>query len=124
MLLFAAPVGADTYMFVLNRFGGIEVKERGEVGEARFFQENKQGNVFTYRVRLVGGCTTSGVRFRIERMPKPVVNDQNRRINSGEYRLCITGHGSAFSAMRARVPVLADFARTGEDMTFYGEKTE
>ena len=124
LMLFATSARGDTYLFVLNRFGGIEVKEQGEAGEARLFQENKEGNVFTYRVRLVGGCTASGVRFQIEKLAKPVVHDQNRRINSGEYRLRITGQGPAFNAMRARMPVLADFAASGEDMTFYGDKTD
>jgi hypothetical protein len=111
-------------MFVLNRFGGIEVKEQGEAGEVRFFQENKQGDVFTSRVRTIRGYTPTGVQFLVTKLDKPVIHDKNRRINSGEWKLQIIGTGPAFNAMRARVPVLADFAASGEEMTFYGDKTD
>jgi hypothetical protein len=124
LLIFAASANADTYLFILNRFGGIEIKVHGDRGEVKFFQGNKEGPVFTSRTQLVAGRTASGVRFDIQKLKAPVIRDFNRHINSGNYRLRITGEGSAFRAMEARLPLLADFAATGEPMTFYGEKTQ
>jgi hypothetical protein len=124
LMFLAWTARADTYLFVLNRFGGIEIKVHGDLGEVRFFQGSKDGDVFTSRTQLTAGKTTSGIRFEIEKLGEPVVHDVNRHINSGHYRLKITGDGEAFRAMQARIPPLADFAATGEPMTFYGEKTQ
>ena len=33
---------ADSYLFLFNRFGGVEIKTRGEQGEVRFFQETSR----------------------------------------------------------------------------------
>lgn len=112
---------ADTYIFMLNRFGGIEVKTNGETGEVRFFQESKDGEKFTSQTRLKNGFTSDGAKFEIEKLDQPVIHDWNRHINSGSYKLQITG---ASPALQARLPPLADFAKSDEPMTFYGDKTD
>jgi hypothetical protein len=66
------------------------------------------------------GMTPDGAKFEIKKLDKPVIHDRNRHINSGSYRLRIT---KATSVLQARLPPLADFAKSGEPMTFYGEKT-
>jgi hypothetical protein len=112
---------AATYLFMLNRFGGIEVTVDGEVGKVRMFQESKEGEKFTSMVALKNGVTADGSLFEIRQLAKPVVHDPERHINSGDYRLRIVG---ASPALQARLPMLADFARTDEAFTFYGEKVE
>jgi hypothetical protein len=121
LFIWAGTAGADTYIFMLNRFGGIEVKMSGEMGEVKFFQESKDGEKFTSQTRLKNGVTSDGARFSIEKLGKPVVHDWNRHINSGSYRLKITG---ASPALVTRLPLLADFAASKEPLTFYGEKTD
>jgi hypothetical protein len=121
MNLFIALV----YLFTLNRFGGIEIK--ADKGEVRFFQGNKvkvEEITFESKLRTVSPgvyLTPEGVSFHIVKLPKPVIHDRNRRINSGDYKLRITGTGRAFDAIVARLPVLANFAASGEKMTFYGD---
>jgi hypothetical protein len=120
---------AESYLFLFNRFGGVEIKTRGEQGEVRFFQGDKQGeeNTFQSKLRIASPgnyLTPEGVRFQIEKLSKAIIHDGNRRINSGDYRLRITGTGPAYDATKAKLPWLADFAASGEKLTFYGEKTD
>ena len=120
---------ADSYLFLLNRFGGIEIRTSGESGNVRFFQGDKQGEETTFQSKLRVSSpgtflTPGGVKFAIEKLSKPIIHDGNRRINSGDYRLRITGTGPAYDATKAKLPWLADFAAGGEKMTFYGEKTD
>jgi hypothetical protein len=124
-LLSSGAPAAENYSFVLNRFGSIEIKTYGERGEVRFVQGNKESETTLFEAKLKAGApgvylTPSGVSFWIARLPRPVVHDRNRGINSGDCRLRITGSGPAYEAVKAKVPVLADFAASGEAMTFYG----
>jgi hypothetical protein len=112
---------AATYLFMLNRFGGIEVTTDDGVGRVRMFQESKEGEKFVSMVALKNWVTPDGSLFEIKELAEPVVNDEERHINSGSWRLRIVG---ASPALRGRLPMLADFARTNEAMTFYGEKVE
>ena len=129
LVLLATTLKAESYFFLLNRFGGIEIKMDGESGNVRFFQGDKQGEETTFQSKLKAASsgtflTPRGVRFQIEKLSKRVIHDGNRRINSGDYRLRITGTGAAYDATKAKLPWLADFAASGEKMTFYGEKTD
>ena len=112
---------------MLNRFGSIEIKIRGERGEVRFIQGNKQeeGEATTFESKLKAESpgvysTPEGVSFWVTRLARRVVHDRNRGINSGDCKLRITGSGPAYAEVKARLPVLADFAASGEAMTFYG----
>jgi hypothetical protein len=115
---------AVVYLFLLNRFGGIEI-DTDNSPNVRFFQGNKQGTetVYQSKLRKVGQnvfYTVEDVEFRIEKLNKSVVHDVNRRINSGNYRLQIIGTGMAYLDLVAKVPVVADFAASETGMTFYG----
>jgi hypothetical protein len=117
---------AVVYLFLLNRFGGIEV-QTDEPANVRFFQGNKQGTETVYQSKLRAVSpyvfyTVDNVELRIEKLEKPVVHDNNRRINSGSYKLQIIGTGMAYLELAAKVPVVADFAASDAAMTFYGGK--
>jgi hypothetical protein len=130
LLVLATTSKADSYFFLLNRFGGIEIKiVEGESGNVRFFQGDKQGEETTFQSKLKAASsgtflTPRGVKCQIEKLSKPVIHDGNRRINSGDYRLRIIGTGAGYEATKAKLPWLADFAASGEKMTFYGERTD
>jgi hypothetical protein len=124
MILFYAVV----YLFLLNRFGGIEIQTDARAN-VRFFQGNKEGTetVYQSKLRAVGPWTfytVDNVEFRIEKLEKPVVHDNNRRINSGSYKLQIIGTGMAYLELAAKIPVVAEFAASEASMTFYGEKVK
>lgn len=113
---------ACSYLFLLNRFGGIEIKPES----VRFYQGDKQGEQTLYQSQLLAKApliflTPQGVEFRIEKLSKPVIHDRNRGINSGKYRLHVTGTGEAYDKIVTKVPRIAAFAATGEEMTFYGK---
>lgn len=117
---------AVVYLFLLNRFGGIEI-DTSEPANVRFFQGNKHGTETVYQSKLRAASplvfyTVENVEFRIEKLEKPVIHDTNRRINSGNFRLQILGSGMAYVDLAAKIPVMADFAASEEGMTFYGEK--
>ena len=119
---------AVVYLFLLNRFGGIEISTDAPAN-VRFFQGNKAGTetVYQSKLRAVGSWvfyTVNDVEFRIEKLAKPVVHDPARRINSGNYKLQVIGSGMAYLELAAKVPVVADFAASDEGMTFYGEKVD
>jgi hypothetical protein len=117
---------AVVYLFLLNRFGGIEVQTH-EPANVRFFQGNKEGTETVYQSKLRSVSpyvfyTIDNVEFKIEKLAKPVVHDGNRRINSGSYKLQVIGSGMAYLELAAKIPVVADFAASDTGMTFYGEK--
>jgi hypothetical protein len=126
-LLLAATscLQASTYLFVLNRFGGIELTT-GPPAYVRFFQGNKSSTVTTYYASLQGASrdfvTPSGVQFRLEYLGYRVVHDPNRKINSGDCRLEIRGDGAAYLRLALKLPPLADFAASEQPMTFYGQR--
>jgi hypothetical protein len=117
---------AVVYLFLLNRFGGIEL-QTDEPANVRLFQGNKQGTETVYQSKLkpVGPWifyTVDNVEFRIEKLAKPVVHDRNRGINSGNYKLQVIGTGMAYLELAAKIPHVAEFAASETGMTFYGEK--
>jgi hypothetical protein len=115
---------AAAFLFMLNRFGGIEL--RTEPASVRFFQGDKKGEVTTYEVRLMTSTpgvflSDTGVEFWLEELPIRVVHDKNRGINSGNYKLRII---NADDEVTRRLPHLAEFAESELDMTYYGEKEQ
>lgn len=131
LLLTASSLQAQShavFQFILNRFGSIELEIVGDRGNVRFSQGDKTGNDRTtfasdLKVTAPGVLQSAqGVTFRIEKLKRSVIHDRNRGINSGNYRLTIRGKGRAFEAMEAQLPYLADFAHSGERLTFYGAR--
>ena len=64
------------------------------------------------------------MKFQIGKLSRPVINDGNRRTNSGDYSLRITGTGPAYDAVKAKLPWLAFFGEGDAKNTFYAEKTD
>src|SRR4029077_1860088 len=119
-----ANLQADSYLFLLNRFGGIEIETEPKP-IVKFFQANKQEEEIIFESRLMEVSpylytTIDGVRFQIDKLLGPVIHDTNRGINSGDYRLRITDKNNL---IKSKLPNIADFAKSEEEMTFYGEKT-
>lgn len=115
---------ATIFLFMLNRFGGIELNT--DPAGVRFFQGNKSGEVTTYEAKLATTTrniflSDTGVEFWLEELPVRVVNDKNRGINSGNYKLRIV---NADDEVVGKLPYVADFAASGESLIFFGDKQE
>jgi hypothetical protein len=117
---------ATSFLFMLNRFGGIELVT--DPPSVRFFQGNKEGEVTVYESLLKatpehGFVSPGGVEYQLEELPTRVVHDANRGINSGSWKLSIL---NADNAVLTRLPMRADFSigKEEEEMTFYGEEEQ
>ncbi len=67
--------------------------------------------------------STDGICFRLLQLAHPVVNDPNRRINSGDWILLISGEGKNFSEFKNKMPE-GTFSGGFPDLTYLGEKLE
>lgn len=115
---------AESYDFWYHRFGRIGLIT--DSGKEKVFIEkgNKQGEeiVFSAKLKPVGEDkfqTAEGTTFELEKLSKPVVNDGNRHINSGDIKLLVTGSGSEYE----KFTITPSFGATGKT-EFYGEKRE
>jgi hypothetical protein len=92
-----------------------------------FTQGDKQGEEVTWQGTLKAVdketfVTKGGTTFKLTKLDKKVVNDGNRGINSGSWKLVISGKGAAYEAIKKKMPFIAfgDEKKT----ECYGEKTE
>ena len=113
---------ADSYDFWFHRFGRIGIVT--DLGKEKVFIEegNKQGEEVTYSADLksVGKNkykTVGGTVFELIMLAKPIINDGNRRINSGDYKLVISGSGAEYEKFKIR-PAFGGVGKT----EFYGEE--
>ncbi|MEM1085212.1 MAG: hypothetical protein AAGI48_13960 [Verrucomicrobiota bacterium] len=90
----AAPPG--TYHFWFNRYGAIFLTVKADGAEVEAFQEDKTAErEMLYKARLSekDGMFRSkdGATFILTKLDKRVVNDGNRGINSGDWKLVVEG---------------------------------
>src|SRR3954465_7244452 len=62
---------------------------------------NKEGSKVVFRARLTPAAglkyvTAKGTTFQLVKLAKPVVHDANREINSGDWKIMVTGAGPEF----------------------------
>ena len=124
VLLFASPAQAERYEFWLNRFGCIRLEIAEKTAKVEFEQGTKQGEEIVWKSDLTAVDKTtfktkSGTTFKLVKLEKPVVNDGNRKINSGTWQIEITGKGKEFQQVRDKLPFVA-FGDTGKPV-YYGD---
>ncbi len=51
--------------------------------------------------------TPKGSVFTLKQLSKPIINDGNRHINSGDWQLTVSGHGAEFARLKSKMPVVA-----------------
>lgn len=77
--------------------------------------------------------TPEGIRFTLTRLSEPVVLDHNRHINSGDWRLEITGSSQDYEKLKELLIPISSFRTPKDeapgptnpkvpDMTYYGEE--
>ncbi len=121
----ANPLRADEIQFWLNRFGGIFVETAPGKEHVRVFQGNKETEKTLFRSRLIRRGpdtyrTPGGTLFTLKHLDQPIINDGNRRINSGDWQLTVSGQGREFRRLKPKIP----FVAFGDlpPLVFLGEK--
>jgi hypothetical protein len=109
----------ETFSFRLSRFGGITLETVPGKERVRIFQGDKgaEETVFESTLAPDGArsyVTPHGTRFMLNRLIKPVVYDANRKINSGEWKLVISGTDQEYTLMKQRIgsPTFGETGRT------------
>jgi hypothetical protein len=105
---------ADEFHFQYHRFGHIALetakgKEHVVIlaysktpgDEQTIFQSSlTRSSAETY-------VTPKGTIFALKHLSKPVINDGNRHINSGDWQLTVSGKGAEFTKLKPKMPVVA-----------------
>ncbi len=122
-LIAVCPAHAEELQFWLNRFGGIFLDTT--TPHVRIFQGNKTSETTIFEADLKQTApgvfrSQGGTIFTVERLKEPVVNDANRRINSGGWHLNMAG-SKEFKALVPKLP----FTTFGDPKSgWYGGKVD
>lgn len=127
LLLGALPAAyADQITFQYHRFGDIIVDtEQGKGNVVIEYSDKDPKNDRTiFKSRLIRVKenvyrTPKGTLFTLEHLPSPIVNDPNRRINSGDWKLTVSGTGEEFARLKPKMPKVA-FGKT-PPLVYLGE---
>ncbi len=112
-LLMPLLLRAEEYDFRYDRYGDIYLytdkgKERVVIvrtGKTPGDQET----IFESRLtRSDAGIyvTPQGTIFRLKQLKEPIINDENRHINSGDCQLTVSGRGAEFTRLKPKMPVV------------------
>jgi hypothetical protein len=127
-LLLGAPfvAYADQITFQYHRFGDIIVDtEKGKESVVIEYSDKDPKNDKTiFKSQLIRVTenvyrTPKGTLFTLEHLSHPIVNDPNRRINSGDWKLTVSGTGQEFVRLKPRMPQVA-FGKT-PPLVYLGE---
>jgi hypothetical protein len=117
---------ADQITFQYHRFADIIVDtEKGKESVVIEYSDKDPKNDRTiFKSRLIRVKenvyrTPKGTLFTLERLSRPIVNDPNRRINSGDWKLTVSGTGQEFVRLKPRMPQVA-FGKT-PPLVYLGE---
>lgn len=126
--LLGAPLVAyaDQITFQYHRFGDIIVDtEKGKESVVIEYSDKDPKNDRTiFKSRLIRVTenvyrTPKGTLFTLEHLSRPIVTDPNRRINSGDWKLTVSGTGQEFVRLKPRMPQVA-FGKT-PPLVYLGE---
>ena len=117
---------ADQITFQYHRFGDIIVDtDKGKENVVIEYSDKDPKNDRTIfksrliRVRPNVYRTPKDTLFTLEHLPRPIVNDPNRRINSGDWKLTVSGTGPEFVRLKPQMPKVA-FGKT-PPLVYLGE---
>ena len=128
-LLSASLIRAEEYDFRYDRYGDIYLytdkgKERVVIVRTSKTPGDEE-TIFESRLTLSGAgiyVTPKGTAFTLKQLPEPIINDDNRHINSGDWQLTVSGKGKEFARLKPRMPFVA-FGDLSP-FVYLGEKAE
>jgi hypothetical protein len=96
LILAIGTASASEFCFWFNRFGCITLSTTPGSEAVTIIQGNKEGEetIFQSKLTPVGPnkfSTAKQTVFSLEHLTRAVIHDGNRRINSGEWKLEISG---------------------------------
>ena len=129
-VLVAVPLlHADELHFQFHRFGHIAIETtKGKESVIIETYDKAPGSehiIFKSRLIRAGDgnySTPQGTVFTIKHLSKPIINDGNRRINSGDLQLTVSGNGKEFARLKPKMPTVA-FGDT-PPLVYLGVKAE
>ena len=108
-----------TFVFRLGRFSDLtlETESGSEKVTVDAGDKIRSDTVFESPLNPAGGTTyvsPRGTQFLLEKLNRPVVNDANRKINSGDWKLTISGSGSEYLSLKEKIgtPSFGDTGKT------------
>ena len=120
---------ADQFVFTYHRFGTITITATpGQEGVVIEEESGKGGpvtTIFKSRLSLAGPGlykTPKGTWFKLKQLSKPVINDANRHINSGDWKLTVSGSGKEWAKLKSKMPKVA--IGNTPPLVYLGEKSE
>jgi hypothetical protein len=119
---------ADQFVFTYHRFGTITIEATPGQQSVVIEESGKEGpvtTIFKSRLSLAGPGlykTPKGTCFKVKHLSKPVINDANRHINSGDWKLTVSGTGKEWAKLKPKMPVVA--IGNTPPLVYLGEKSE
>jgi len=112
------------FQFQPGRFSVLTLEIEPGSEKVSYETGDKRGSeiVFASPMKPAGGMSyvsPHGTRFRLEKLGQPLINDANRHINSGDWKLTISGDGDEYLSLKEKIgaPSFGDTGRT----EYYGE---
>jgi hypothetical protein len=106
-------------VFRLGRFSDLTLETEPGSEKVTFETGDKRGSetVFDSPVKLAGGMSyvsPRGTRFQLEKLDRPVINDANRKINSGDWKVIVSGSGEEYLSLKEKIgePSFGDTGKT------------
>jgi hypothetical protein len=107
------------FVFLLGRFSGLTLETEPGNEKVSFETGDKRGSetVFESPVELAGAMSylsPRGTRFQLEKLERPVINDDNRKIDSGDWKVIISGSGDEYLSLKEKLgePSFGDTGKT------------
>lgn len=110
--------------FQTDRFSSLTLETESGSEKVSFETGDKRGSevVFASPVKPAGAMSyvsPHGTRFRLEKLGRPLINDANRKINSGDWKLTLSGDGDEYLSLKGKIGA-PSFGDTGKT-EYYGE---
>lgn len=109
LLVLGSSARADEIQFWLNRYGGIDLQTTKGKEKVRVYQGDKHSEHTILESRLLpvsAGvyATPKGTRFTLKHLDQPIISDENRHQDSGDWQLTVSGEGKEFERLKAKMP--------------------
>ena len=122
---------AKEYEFSVHRFCDIQLKTDHENGhvEIKIYPKAVPETEIVLQSKLkkvADGSyeTPGGTRFTLSKLPKAIIHDHNRHINSGDWKLTITGSGAEYQKLKDNLVPISTFRTPNSELPISANNPE